>query len=74
MDQKSRLDFLERSNDAIFYEYYNNINALFKAYDEHLSCSTPFQLLHCASNKFVCASDAESLTEKENRRYTRFLP
>lgn len=68
MDQKTRLDFLERSNDAIFYEYYNNIKALFKAYDEHLACNMPFQLLHCASNKFLSACDCESLSEKENRR------
>jgi hypothetical protein len=68
MDQKTRLDYLEKSNEAIFYEYYNNIKVLFKAYDEYLSCNTPFQLLHCASNKFMCASQKESLSEKENKR------
>lgn len=68
LDQKSRADKLERSNDDIFHEYINNIKALFKSQDDFIGFNSAFQLLHCASNKFLSAFSTKSASESENNK------
>jgi hypothetical protein len=67
-DQKSRAEFIERSNETISTEYFANLKYLIKSYDDFIGCNTPFMLLHYASNKFLCSFDQESAIEKENRK------
>lgn len=68
LEQRERSELLEKSREALTNEYNGNLKTLVKSSSEYLSCNSPFQLIHYASNRFLSSRDEESEVERENRK------
>lgn len=68
LEQRERSEMLEKSRDSLMNEYNSNLKSLTKLSNEFLSCNSPFQLMHFASNRFLSSRDEESEVERENRK------
>ena len=54
-------------HESLSVEYLNNIKAVERSFEDCLSCTQPFQLLHISSNKFLTSTGLDSISERENK-------